>query len=120
MPYGVSVAELLILGFILVAMPLPAYIIGSRSAVSSPGLAFIPVVGYFIVLLRVIGMSGWLTLIVLVPYVGGLVLYLWFAFAIPKQHARTGWWTVALVFLPLVSYYAYALTLARAGAEPQP
>ena len=65
---------ILVIVVVYVGFSLPAYIVGSRSGASSPWIAFIPVFGVLIVLLRVIGQSAWLALLALIPYVGGLVL----------------------------------------------
>ena len=111
---------ILVIIVVYVGFSLPAYIVGSRSGVSSPWIAFIPVFGVLIVLLRVIGQSAWLALLALIPYVGGLVLDIWLAFAIPKRHDRSGWWTPAFIFVPVLSWYWYALTLPRALSPEVP
>ena len=107
--------------FLLIAyllMAIPAYIVGVRRGVRQPWLAFIPYVGIWIVLLRSVGSSGWWTAIILVP-LGALGLFLWLAFTIPSRHERSGWWTVAFILLPVVSYWIYALTLPEKPETPQ-
>jgi uncharacterized membrane protein YhaH (DUF805 family) len=91
---------------------IPAFVIGSRTGVASPGVAFIPIVGPVIVLLHSIKRSGWLCLLGLVPLVG-LIFYIWLIVVIPREHGRTGWWTL-LFLIPLLNvfaYYAYAFSL---------
>jgi hypothetical protein len=88
----------------------PPYIIGTRRRVAQPWLSFIPF-GLWIVLLRSVGTSGWFTLLLFLPTVGGLVVWLYLVFTMPSRQQRTGWWTVAFIFLPIASYWAYALTL---------
>ncbi len=110
--FGIGLWELLIFLFVFVAAALPAYIVGVRRGVNDSWLAFIPFVGVWIVLLRSAGTSGWWTAIILVPYLGGLGLFLWLAFTIPKRHERSGWWTVAFIVVPVISYWVYALTLS--------
>ena len=87
------------------------------TGVAHPGIAFIPWVGAWIVLFETIRKSGWLGLLVLVPYVGILIVSIWTAIEVPQRHGRSQWWTAALV-VPVVNicgYWAYALTL---DAEP--
>jgi hypothetical protein len=117
---SVTLPELLIVFVPLVVVPLPAYIVGARSGVHHPGIAFIPLVGLWIVLFRVIGKSGWFALLVFIPYLGGLVSYVWLAISIPRRHRRTGWWSVALILLPLVSNYVYAFSLHNGRVGPAP
>lgn len=107
--------ELLILVVPLVAASIPAYITGTRTHIAGSGLAFIPLAGPMIVLLRVIGQSGWLAFLliptVFVPPLGFLALQIWFAIAIPQRHNRSGWWIAALILVPVISWWVYALTM---------
>ncbi len=122
MPFGIGVWELLILLVVVVLASVPAYVVGTRREVDSPWLAFIPYVGAWIVLLRSVGTTAWWTGLIAVPYVGALALFLWLAFVIPKRHERSGWWTPAFIFLPVISYWPYAFTLrdSRSGLAPSP
>jgi hypothetical protein len=91
---------------------IPAFVIGSRLGVASPGTAFIPIFGPYIVLLHSIKRSGWLCLLVLIPLVN-LIFAIWLIVVIPREHGRTGWWTL-LFLIPLVNlfaFYAYAFSL---------
>src|SRR5438093_1185272 len=83
-------AGILVFLGLYVGLLLPAYVVAVRSGVDSPWLAWVPLVGASIALLRVIGQSGWWALLVLVPYVGALVLDIWLAVEIPRRHARSG------------------------------
>ena len=91
---------------------IPVYEIGRRLGVRSPGVAFIPLVGTTIVLLRSIKRSGWLCLVGLIPLVN-LVFFLWLIFVIPAEHGRTRWWGLAFLtpVVSLFAIYAYAFTL---------
>jgi len=90
---------------------IPAYVIGLRRQVRSPGVAFIPSVGAIIVFLRSMDVTGWASLFVLVPLVN-LIFMIWLFFAMPNRHGRTRLWGFALL-LPLVGLYIYAFTLSR-------
>jgi hypothetical protein len=35
----------------------------------------------------------------------------WFAFAMPAPHDRTRWWGAVTLFVPIVGFWIYALTL---------
>jgi hypothetical protein len=119
-PYIVAVVfAFLAVGVTYVLVLLPAYTVGKRQVVSRPGQAFIPWVGAFIVLLRVMGQNAWWAVLGVVPYVGTLILYVWLAIVIPRRHGRTGWWTLAFIFVPIASFYAYAFTLPREGLRAQ-
>ncbi len=111
MPFGISVWELLILLLLVALVSVPAYVIGTRREVDSPWLAFIPYVGPWIVLLRSVGTTAWWTALILVPYLDAFALFVWMAFTIPNRHERSGWWTPAFIFLPVISYWPYAFTL---------
>jgi hypothetical protein len=104
---GVGVV-ILIAGIVLPA--LPAYVIGKRRNVEAAWVAFIPVLGWTVVLLWSIDRSGWLCILSLIPFVN-LLFSIWLGFTLPAEHGRTRWWGVALVFLPVIGYYIYAFTL---------
>ena len=88
---------------------IPAYVIGSRRQVSSPGLAFVPFFGAPIVLLRSIGASASVILLWFVP-LANVVVAVWFLFAMPARHHRSMLWAVGLL-VPVLGLYAYAFTL---------
>ena len=104
------VALLVDLAVISVLGGVPAYVIGQRRAVGSPGVAFIPGLGPFIVLLWSIGRSGWLCLTFLIPFVN-IAVGIWLLFALPRSHGRTLWWVLGLL-VPL-GMYVYAFTLRQ-------
>ena len=56
----------------------PGYIVGQRRGVPNAGLAFIPLIGPWIVILRSIGSNGWLSILGVIPYVS-LVFGVWAA-----------------------------------------
>jgi hypothetical protein len=97
----------------------PAYVVAQRSGVRNPWIAFIPLLGAYIVLFETIGRSAWLSLIVFVPYVGWLVVGVWIAVEVPNRHMRSGWWTVAFLVpgLNFVAFYWYAFTLPHDTAD---
>ena len=47
-PVGISFEELLVLFMLVFAAALPAYIVGARTGVSDPWIAFIPLVGAYV------------------------------------------------------------------------
>jgi hypothetical protein len=100
---------IVVLVVVIALIGLPAYIVGKRCDVLQPWVAFVPFVGYWIVLLRAVWTSAWWTLVALTP--AGIFLYVWLAFVMPIRHYRSGWWTAALIFLPVIGLYWYALTL---------
>jgi hypothetical protein len=93
---------------------IPAFVIAQRRGLSNPWVAFVPLVGFWIVLCESTGQSGWLGLIGIVPFLA-LVITIWMAFAVPVAHGRNRLWTVALVVpgINLVGYWLYAFTLPR-------
>jgi hypothetical protein len=97
-------------------MAAPFYILGRRRGVKHAWVAFVlPGFGIAIVLFNSIGLTGWLSLLLFIPTVGGAVVWVWAALAVPANHGRSHWWTVALI-VPGVSWFAYwvyALTLPR-------
>ena len=98
--------------FVVVVGAIPAYVIGVRRQVPSPGVAFIPYCGATIVFLRSMNMSGWAALFLLVPFVN-LIFIIWLFFSMPNRHRRTRLWGFPLLLLPLVGLYIYAFTLSR-------
>jgi hypothetical protein len=94
---------------------IPAYVIARRHRLAWPWVAFVPIFGFWRVLLRITGNSGWLALLVLIPTLGVLVLTIWMAIEVPNHDKRTKWWTAALIvpLVNLVGYWAYAFTLSN-------
>jgi hypothetical protein len=111
-----SGAAIIFLVVLVVLAGIPAYTIGLRRAVSSPGVAFIPLFGPTIVILWSMGRSGWMTLLGIVPLVN-LIFGIWFIFALPSSHQRTRWWALGLL-VPLIGIYAYAFTLEAVPDQP--
>lgn len=114
--YTYSTVEIVILVSVLavpiLAAMVAAFIVGRRRAVPRAGIAFVPLIGPWIVILRSIRTSLWWMLLLVIPYVG-LGFAIWTAVVVPARHERTRWW--ALPFLiPIanaVAFLAYALTL---------
>src|SRR5215471_1586019 len=104
------VALLVDLAVISVVGGVPAYVIGKRRGVYSPGVAFIPGVGPFIVLLWSISRTGWLTLLFLIPFVN-IAFAIWLLFSLPRNHGRSLLWVLGLL-VPL-GMYVYAFTLRQ-------
>jgi hypothetical protein len=101
---------LLLIGVVVVGIP--AFVVGQRRRVDSPGIAFVPFVGAWIVILRSIGRSGWLAVLSVIPLVA-LGLYIWVAFRVPTEHGRTSWWTLPFLIpgANVVAFWVYAFTL---------
>lgn len=106
------------LAFVVVVASLvvgvPGFVIAQRRGLSNPWVAFVPLVGLWIVLCESTGQSGWVALFALIPLIG-VVISLWMAVAVPVAHGRRRWWTLALVVpgANLVGYWLYAFSLPR-------
>jgi Family of unknown function (DUF5684) len=109
----------LVVGWLLITTPF--YILGRRRGVEHAWAAFLPIFGIAIVLFESIGKSGWLSLLVLVPTVGGLVVWIWTAVEVPAHHGRSRWWILALIvpFVSFIGYWFYALTLPHEQDEDE-
>jgi hypothetical protein len=108
----------LILGTYLV-LAIPCYTLGRRRGISAPALAFVPVVGPWLVVFRSIGWKGWwlgllVAALVVLPYVG-LAATAWAGIQVPLHHRRSRWWSVllAIPLVNLVGYWIYAFTLPK-------
>jgi hypothetical protein len=103
--------SILVVGWVL--MTTPFYILGRRRGLEHAWAAFLPFFGIAIVLFESFGRSGWLSLLVLVPTAGPLLVVVWAAVEVPPHHGRSRWWTAALMLplLNLIAYWFYALTL---------
>ena len=71
----IAAPEVVLLLLSVVFVGVPAFVVGQRRGVEAPGIAFVPYVGAWIVILRSIGRSGWLAVLALIPIVA-LGLYL--------------------------------------------
>lgn len=91
---------------------IPAYVVGLRRDVPLPGLAFIPLIGPWIAMLRSIGTSAWAALLVFVPLVS-IVFGIWMAFTVPSRHGRSALWGIWFIvpLLNIVGFWFYAFTL---------
>lgn len=108
---------LLVAAFFL--QSIPAYVLANRRGMRAPAVAFVPLIGLWIVVFRSIGWTGWLLgvlvgLVVLAPYIG-LFVTAWAGVRLPSVHRRSRWWIALLVVpvLNLVGYSLYAFTLPR-------
>jgi hypothetical protein len=103
--------------YLLIA--LPAYTVAQRTGVEKPWIALIPGLGVWIVLFWSMKRSGWLSLLVFVPYVGFLVPLVWVSVEIASTHGRSNWWIAAFLTpgVNFVAYYAYAFTLETEPRE---
>lgn len=106
---------ILTIGVALCVAGIPGYVLAKRRGLSNPIVAFVPLLGFWIVLFESIGRSGWLSLLAFLPFVGVFVLPLWTGIELPAYHGRTRWWTaiLAIPVLNLVGYWAYAFTLPK-------
>jgi len=114
-------AGFFILFFVAVfcALVFPVFVIGRRRGQRNPWAAFIPLLGIWIVLFESIGRSGWFSLLVFIPTLGPLAVLMWTAVELPAHHARSRWWTLALIvpLVNLIGYWFYAFTLPREDAS---
>jgi hypothetical protein len=91
-----------------VAPTLACYVLGRRCGVSKAWIAFIPLVGWVIVLLRSMPASLWFLLGLAVPFV--LIVFL--AIELPRRHGRSWWWTLGFLvpYVDVLVLYLYAFT----------
>jgi uncharacterized membrane protein YhaH (DUF805 family) len=110
-----SLALILLVVAVFIALVFPVFVIGRRRDLRNPWVAFIPLLGVWIVLFEAVDKSGWYSLLAFVPYVGTLVLLIWTAVELPSNHGRSRWWTLLLMIpgVNLVGYWFYAFTLPR-------
>jgi len=116
-----ELTEVLIVAFIILIPGIPAYTLGKRRDVERPWIAFIPIFGYWIVLLQSTRNSGWLALLAVVP-IASVAFVIWMAFALPAVHRRSSWWVLALIIpvVHLVGLWFYAFTLPRSPLRAVP
>jgi hypothetical protein len=112
---GVVLMMIVVIGVGLCVLGIPGYVLAKRRGLRNPIVAFVPFVGFYIVLFEAMGRSGWLGLLAFVPYVGFFVLPVWTGIELPAHHGRTRWWTaiLAIPVLNLVGYWAYSFTLPQ-------
>jgi hypothetical protein len=111
---GVVLMMIVLVGIVVCIGGIPGYVLAKRRGLRNPAVAFVPIVGLWIILFESIGRSGWLGLLACVPYVG-LVVPVWTGIELPAHHGRTRWWTaiLAIPVLNLAGYWAYAFTLPK-------
>jgi hypothetical protein len=114
-----EVVLLLALVVYWVAPAVPAFVIGRRRGLTHAWVAFIPIVGPTIVILRSINHSGWLCILGLISPIS-LVFYIWLVFVVPRDHGRNRWWTLPFLIplVNLVAFFFYAFTLNPTSARP--
>ena len=112
---------IVILVIAVVVGGIPAYVIGKRRNVETPGVAFVPVVGPTIVILWSIARSGWLCVLTLIPLVN-IVFDIWLIIEVPRSHDRSSWWSVAFIVpgFNLVVFYLYAFTMEEPATAGGP
>jgi hypothetical protein len=113
---AIAPGEIVLLVLVFAILPIPAFVVGQRRRVKAPGIAFVPYVGAWIVILRSIARSGWLAILALIPLVAW-IFGIWAAFTVPSEHGRTRWWALPFLIpgVNLVAFWVYAFTL-----EPTP
>ena len=112
---SIGPAEILLLVvFSGIALSILADVVCSRRDVPLPGLAFIPIVGPWIAVLRSIGTSAWATLLAFVTLVS-IVFAIWAAFTIPSRHGRSALWGVWFIvpLLNIVGFWFYAFSTVQ-------
>jgi hypothetical protein len=108
----IIVTGIIVLLLIWLGLSVPAYVVGQRRGVTSAGVAFVPFVGPWIVILWSIQRSGWHVLLIVIPVVN-VIFAIWVALTVPSEHGRTRWWALAFL-IPNVNFVAnwvYAFTL---------
>jgi hypothetical protein len=97
----------------------PAYVIAKRREMKNPWVAFVPILGFWIVICESAGQSGWAAAAMIIPMIG-LVVLIWMAVAVPPAHERSRLWTLALIVpgLHIIGYWIYAFTLNREPTAP--
>jgi hypothetical protein len=108
----IIVSAIIILLVAWVGLSVPAYVVGQRRGVTSAGVAFVPIVGPWIVILWSIERSGWHVLLIAVPLVN-VIFAVRVALAVPSEHGRTRWWALPFLIpnVNLVAQWIYAFTL---------
>jgi hypothetical protein len=104
------------IAILLCVFGVPGYVIGRRRGLKNPWIAFLPLLGAWIVLLEAMGKSGWYALLAFVPYgLGSLGLLVWTSIELPSTHGRSRWWTAALIVpvVNVIGFWWYAFTLPR-------
>ena len=119
--------QLLYIAYVALVPGIPGYTIGKRRGLKASWIGFIPFVGLWIVLFRSVGRSAWwllllVSLVVLVPFVGLLVVSIWMGLEVPARHGRSTRWTAVLVvpLVNIVGYWFYAFTLPKQAPGSSP
>jgi hypothetical protein len=109
---GTGFWQVIALLLLELALGVPAFVVGRRRGISLAWVAFIPIVGPWITVLRSIGSSAWLTVLTLVPLVD-IFFGLWAAFTIPGRHGRNTAWGIWFILpvLNVIGFWAYAFTM---------
>jgi hypothetical protein len=117
----------LVIAYLAVVPAIPGYTIGKRRGLKAAWIGFIPLVGLWIVLFRSVGRSAWwllllVSLLLLVPFVGQLVVSIWMGLEVPTRHGRSTRWRF-LLMVPLINilgYWFYAFTLPKQAPGGNP
>jgi hypothetical protein len=106
------VTDIIVLLLIWLGLSVPAYVVGKRRGVTSAGVALVPFVGPWIVILWSIERSGWHVLLIVIPLVN-VIFAIWVALTVPSEQARTRWWALAFLtpYVNAVAFWVYAFTL---------
>jgi hypothetical protein len=117
-PRDTPMMTLLLIAAIFCAVSAPVFVIGRRRGLQNPWVAFIPLLGIWIVLFESMGRSGWLSALVFIPTIGPIAVLVWTAVQVPPHHGRSRWWTLAFIVpgVNLIGYWFYAFTLPREPA----
>jgi membrane associated rhomboid family serine protease len=112
------VTPLVVIVLLVPFMGWPTYVIGERLDVANPKLAFIPLVGPYIVIWRSIGSSGLKVLFLWIPVVN-LAMLIYLAYTVPTRHGRSQAWTLWFVIplLNIVGFWVYAYTLTPSSTS---
>jgi peptide/nickel transport system ATP-binding protein/oligopeptide transport system ATP-binding protein len=104
--------------FLAITQGIWAFIIAKRRRTQG-GVAFVPIFGPYVAILRTIESTGWASLLLVVPVVNIVWLVL-LGLTVPQKHGRTRWWAPCFIFFGLpFALLPYALTL-RQVPEPEP
>jgi hypothetical protein len=111
---------IIVLAVVFFIVSFPAFVLAQRRGLKNPWVAFVPLLGLWIVLCESTGHSGWFSLFVFIPSIGGFVLVIWMAFELPSRHHRSRWWTLPLIIpgINLLALWFYAFTLPRPALIP--
>jgi hypothetical protein len=122
-----------IIGYICLAIGL--YFSAKKAGTKNPWVAFIPVV-QFVVLLQIIGKSGWAIFLLLIPVVNWVLLIIWMVKYLKAFDAGNGFVAAAIVTMIIIplsfitdililvvglsNKYTYAGATGPARPQPEP